>query len=73
MGGNAKMREFFDRYDLNEESQNMKYSTVAAAYYKRWILAMTQGKEFTEAAPLYEEGRQQHAVEYEKKEYPEGF
>ena len=56
-GGNGKLKEFFDRYDLNEESQNVKYSTVAAHYYKRWILAETQGEHFDEPAPLYEEGR----------------
>ena len=56
-GGNGKLKEFFDRYDLNEEGQNVKYSTVAAHYYKRWILAETKNEAFDEPAPLYEEGR----------------
>ena len=58
MGGNQKLREFFQRYDLNEESQNTRYNTVACNFYKKWLLATVKGDTFTEAAPLYEEGRQ---------------
>ena len=39
LGGNKKLQEFFARYDLNEESQNVRYSTVASNFYKKWLLA----------------------------------
>lgn len=47
MGGNGKLKEFFQRYDLNDESQNTKYATEASHFYKEWLLAMTQGEQYT--------------------------
>lgn len=44
VGGNAKFKEFLDRYGLVDESQNMKYSTVAADFYRRWIQSMVKGE-----------------------------
>lgn len=57
MGGNQKLREFLQRYDLNDDAQNTKYNTAACDFYKKWLLSMAQGETFTNPAPLYEEGR----------------
>lgn len=61
-GGNEKFRLFLEPYDLL--SQNTKtspsllpYRTVAAAFYRRWLMAQALQMEFTETAPSYEEGR----------------
>ena len=35
MGGNHKLNEFFDFYDLNSEDIKIKYNTNAAYYYRR--------------------------------------
>jgi len=43
LGGNTKLREFFQRYDLIDESQNDRYSTVASSFYKKWLLSLAQG------------------------------
>lgn len=67
-GGNAKLKEFFQRYDLNDEAQNVKFSTVAANYYKKWLLSMVQGTEFTEQAPLYDDGRKQFEMDFDVQE-----
>ena len=34
MGGNKKLRDFFQSYDLNEESVEVRYTTRAAEYYR---------------------------------------
>jgi hypothetical protein len=35
LGGNRKMREFFNNYSLNEESPSARYYTRAADFYRR--------------------------------------
>jgi len=34
LGGNKNLFEFFQTYDLNEESMQMKYKTKAAEHYR---------------------------------------
>jgi len=34
LGGNKNLYEFFKKYDLNEESVDNRYKTVAADYYR---------------------------------------
>lgn len=68
LGGNGKLEEFFKRYDLCDESQNVRYSTAACQFYRKWLLSMAQGQTFTESAPLYEEGRKQVQVDSNAKD-----
>jgi len=43
LGGNANLSEFFQHYDLNEESVQMRYRTKAAEFYRaRVSLSCTQ-------------------------------
>ena len=73
-GGNAKLKEFFQRYDLNDEPQNEKYSTVAANFYKKWLLSIVQQEELTEQAPQFEDGRKQFQLdEMEVTDYQQRF
>ena len=34
LGGNKKLRDFFQNYDLNEEEVNVKYNSCASEYYR---------------------------------------
>ena len=51
MGGNENLYEFFDQYDMNEESPNVRYATVAALYYQRRLCALVEGEEYTQVPP----------------------
>jgi len=51
-GGNDKLKDFFALYDLNDIYDiKVKYNTVAADYYRRRNLALSQGQPFEEEAP----------------------
>ena len=57
-GGNAKLREFFSKYDLDQIYDiKVKYNTKAADYYRRMNNAKALMLPFTEEIPTYEEGR----------------
>ena len=57
-GGNAKLKAFFQTYDLNEVYDvKVKYNTKAADYYRRMNNAKALMLPFTEEIPSYEEGR----------------
>ena len=57
-GGNAKLREFFQKYDLDQIYDiKVKYNTKAADYYRRMNNAKALMLPFTEEIPTYEEGR----------------
>jgi len=43
MGGNLKLKEFFNNYQLMEVPPHDRYNTNAAAYYRRMIKARSQG------------------------------
>lgn len=34
LGGNKRLRAFFQNYDLNEESVELRFTTRAAEYYR---------------------------------------
>ena len=57
-GGNAKLKAFFQTYDLNEiYDVKIKYNTKAADYYRRMNNAKALMLLFTEEIPGYEDGR----------------
>ena len=57
-GGNAKLAEFFDKYDLRSvKDLKVRYSTKAAVYYRKRNAALAMGQAFEEEPPSYEEGR----------------
>ena len=59
-GGNQKFRDFLEGYSLNDPAwQLVRYRTVAAAYYRRWLMASALGQTFDDAAPDYNEGRKE--------------
>jgi len=39
LGGNSKLNEFFDGFDLNSEDIKIKYTTKAAHYYRKLLTA----------------------------------
>ena len=59
LGGNQKMREFFQNYDLSDESIEVKYGTRAADFYRLQLRSTAEGIPFNEPSPNYEEGEQQ--------------
>ncbi len=40
LGGNKNLYEYFQFYDLNEESLQMKYKTKAAEFYKQRVILL---------------------------------
>lgn len=57
-GGNAKLKSFFQTYDLNDVYDiKVKYNTKAADYYRKMNTAKALMLPFTEEIPSYDEGR----------------
>lgn len=56
-GGNKKMAELFEEYELNDQSNEYKFKTVAAAYYRRCLEAQATGGYYEEFPPNLEYGR----------------
>jgi hypothetical protein len=56
-GGNVRLREFCEKYNLLDVEIKLKYQTKALQYYRRKNEALALGKEFTEQEPSLEEGR----------------
>jgi hypothetical protein len=53
-GGNRKIREFFQKYDLNEESVSTRYATQAAAHYRQVLKSAADSVPFNEPPPTYD-------------------
>ena len=56
-GGNAKLKEFLEIYNLNEEPIKDKYNSKASEYYRRRLGAISNLHEFHEKTPSLEEGK----------------
>lgn len=56
-GGNLRLYEFCEKYDLNGVDIKLKYQTKALQYYRRRHEATCLGKEFSEVEPTKAEGR----------------
>ena len=67
-GGNIKFKEFLEGYGLNQEYSQTRYRTVAAAYYRRWLMSQALAQEFNEAQPEYNEGQKQMPTSIFKKQ-----
>lgn len=66
-GGNNKLHQFLEHYDLNAESSiKVKYNTKAAAFYRRQLAAEATNQEFAEEKPAYDEGREAFGAESAK-------
>ena len=48
LGGNKKMKEFFQNYDLAEEQVSKRYSTRAADFYRAELVSKADGVLFAE-------------------------
>eukprot|EP00347_Sterkiella_histriomuscorum_P020751 403336610 len=58
LGGNKSLFEFFQSYDLNEESMQMKYKTKAAEFYRSKLRCQAEGVPFYDEKPSYDQGRE---------------
>lgn len=57
-GGNQKFTEFLNKFDLAAEEIKPKYSSKAAAFYRKKLVALCNGsEEIDEEEPTFEEGR----------------
>lgn len=65
LGGNARLKEFFTKYDLQDEDIVTKYNSKAAVYYRRCNQAAANNLPFFEAEPTYEQGREDSRVNTE--------
>ena len=63
LGGNKKLHEFFQNYDLNDESVQQRYNTRGAEYHRLMLRSMSDSIPFNEQAPTYDDGRDQIPVD----------
>ena len=56
LGGNKRLREFFDKYDLNQRDLQEKYFTKAAEFYRKRLQALVNNQDLEEEEPSKEEG-----------------
>ena len=56
-GGNDKLIDFCDRYDLKALDIKTKFTTRALQWYRKRNEAQALDREFTEPEPTYEQGR----------------
>jgi len=57
-GGNQDLRDFFAKYDLHDHKNiKEKYTSKAAAFYRRRNQALAMKAVFSETEPEYDEGR----------------
>ena len=55
--GNRKLRQYFEKYELNQvDDIPAKYTTKAADFYRRKNLAIVKMELFEEEEPSVEEG-----------------
>ena len=46
LGGNKKLKEFFQNYDLNDETVQIRYKTNAAGFYRVLLRSSSDGIPF---------------------------
>ena len=59
LGGNARLKSFFENYDLHEENLQLRYSTRAAEFYRLELRSNSEMIPFNEEKPSYDQGREQ--------------
>jgi len=59
LGGNKKLKEFLQNYDLNDESVEQRLNTRASEYYRLCIRSQCETIIFSDKQPSYEIGREQ--------------
>lgn len=62
LGGNTKLQEFFQIYDLNDESVQQRYGTRGADFYRLQLRTMCENIPLSDQKPTYESGREQMPV-----------
>ena len=62
LGGNNKLKEFFQNYDLNDESPSTRYGTNASFFYRVQLKNQCERISFIKAPPTYDEGREQSLI-----------
>lgn len=63
LGGNKKLKNFLQMYDLNEEPVQMKYSTQAGHYYRILLRSESENIPVSEQEPQYDVARTQVPAE----------
>ena len=58
LGGNKKLRQFFDNYDLNTEELKTKYKSKAARNYRLELKSENENIPLASLPPSYDEGRE---------------
>lgn len=58
LGGNGKLQEFLQKYDVMDESAKVRYKTNAAEYYRARLRSQVENQAFEEAEPTYDVGRE---------------
>ena len=65
MGGNKRLRNFLNNYDIGHTPYKAKYETKAAYYYRDMLANLVEGKPSNPPPPI-EEGRE--TVAYARNE-----
>lgn len=56
-GGNQKLKDFLEKYSLNDEEIKLKYTTRASQFYRKQLQAQATRTPFFDPEPSVEEGR----------------
>jgi len=67
LGGNKKHKEFFQKYDLNDENVMNRYQTKASQFYRRQLRCASEMIPASEDQPTYEVGREQMSPDEAKE------
>ena len=46
LGGNQKLKDFFQNYDLNDETVQVRYNTNAASFYRQMLRSSSENVPF---------------------------
>lgn len=65
------MKEFFQKYDLNEESVSTRYATQAAAHYRQTLKGAADSVPCNDPPPTYDEGREPAPISTQSRSFEE--
>lgn len=63
LGGNKKLKSYFQNYDLNDEAIEQRYKTRAAEFYRLQLRSQCESLPFADKKPIYDLGREQLPTE----------
>ena len=64
LGGNKKMNAFLQKFDLNGETVQNKFNTIAAHHYRLSLRSEDKDVPFLDEPPTYDKGKEVISEEF---------